>query len=59
VIVFQYMKVVVYTIPKCTVEKKKYKQKVFYGRQYDLYDRLKKDSYVIENDLYVRIRGSD
>jgi DNA polymerase III delta prime subunit len=29
---------------------------VFYGTQYDLYDRLKKDSYVIEKDLYVRIR---
>jgi hypothetical protein len=24
--------------------------------QYDLYDRLKKDLYVIEKDLYVRIR---
>jgi hypothetical protein len=29
---------------------------VFYGTQYDMYDRLKKDSYVIEKDLYVRIR---
>jgi hypothetical protein len=29
---------------------------VFYGTQYDLHDRLKKDSYVIEKDLYVRIR---
>jgi hypothetical protein len=28
---------------------------VFYGTQYDMYDRLKKDSYVIEKDLYVRI----
>jgi hypothetical protein len=24
--------------------------------QYDLYDRLKKGSYVIENYIYVRIR---
>jgi hypothetical protein len=29
---------------------------VFYSTQYDMYDRLKKDSYVIEKDLYVRIR---
>jgi hypothetical protein len=29
---------------------------VFYGTQYDLYDRLKMDSYVIEKDIYVRIR---
>jgi hypothetical protein len=28
----------------------------FYGAQYDLYDRLKNGSYVIEKDLYVRIR---
>jgi hypothetical protein len=28
----------------------------FYSPQYDLYDRLKKDSYVIETNLYVRIR---
>jgi hypothetical protein len=28
---------------------------VLYGAQDDLYDRLKNDSYVIENDLYVRI----
>jgi hypothetical protein len=32
------------------------KLEVFYGTQYDMYDRLKKDSYVIEKDLYVRIR---
>jgi hypothetical protein len=29
---------------------------VFYGTQYDMYDRLKKDSCVIEKNLYVRIR---
>jgi hypothetical protein len=29
---------------------------VFYSTQCDLYDRLKKDLYVIEKDLYVRIR---
>jgi hypothetical protein len=29
---------------------------VFYGTQYGMYDWLKKDSYVMENDLYVRIR---
>jgi hypothetical protein len=28
---------------------------VFYDAQYDVYYRLKKDSYVIENDIYVRI----
>jgi hypothetical protein len=28
---------------------------VFYGTQYDLYAPLKKDSYAIEKDLYVRI----
>jgi hypothetical protein len=33
-----------------------YDLEVFYSTQYDLYDRLKKDSYVIEKDLYVRIR---
>jgi hypothetical protein len=27
----------------------------FLGTQYDVYDRLKKGSYVIEKDLYVRI----
>ena len=32
-----------------------FKDEVFYCTQYDLYDRLKKDSYVIEKDLYVRI----
>jgi hypothetical protein len=32
-------------------------QQAFYGTQYDLYDRLKKNSYVIEKDIYVRIRG--
>jgi hypothetical protein len=31
------------------------KIEVFYGTRYDLYDRLKNDSYVIEKDLYVRI----
>jgi hypothetical protein len=31
-------------------------KEVFYRTQYDLYDRLKKDSYVIEKDLCVRIR---
>jgi hypothetical protein len=30
-------------------------QEVFYGTQYDLYDRLKKDSYEIKKDLYLRI----
>jgi hypothetical protein len=35
---------------------KLWNQEVFYGTQYDLYDRLKNDSYVIEKDLYVRIR---
>jgi hypothetical protein len=30
--------------------------RVFLGTQYDLYDRLKKDSYVIKKDLYVRIQ---
>jgi hypothetical protein len=29
---------------------------VFYGTQYDMYDRLKNDSYVIEKYLYVMIR---
>jgi hypothetical protein len=29
---------------------------VFLGTQYNLYVRLKKDSYVIEKDLYIRIR---
>jgi hypothetical protein len=33
----------------------RYAIEVFYGTQYDLYDWLKKDSYVIEKDLYVRI----
>jgi hypothetical protein len=32
-----------------------YKIEVFYNAQYDVYYRLKKDSYVIE-DLYGRIR---
>jgi hypothetical protein len=32
-------------------------EEVFYGTQYDLYDRLKKDSYVIKKkDIYVKIR---
>jgi hypothetical protein len=42
-----------------SVQKKKdslrIKIEVFYGTQYDLYGRLKKNSYVIEKDLYVRI----
>jgi hypothetical protein len=29
---------------------------VFYGTKYDMYNRLKRNSYVIEKDLYVRIR---
>jgi hypothetical protein len=29
---------------------------VFLSTQYNMYDRLKKDSYVIEKDLYVRIQ---
>jgi hypothetical protein len=29
---------------------------VFYVTRYNMYDRLKKNSYVIERDLYVRIR---
>jgi hypothetical protein len=33
-----------------------FRMRFFYGTQYDLYDRLKKDLYVIEKDLYVRIR---
>jgi hypothetical protein len=32
----------------CTVKE------VFYGTQYDLYDRLKKDSYVIKNRLICK-----
>jgi hypothetical protein len=32
------------------------KRRGFYGTQYDMYDRLKSDSYVIEKDLYVSIR---
>jgi hypothetical protein len=33
-----------------------FKEEVFYSTQYDMYDRLKKDLYVIEKDQYVRIR---
>jgi hypothetical protein len=33
-----------------------FRTRFFYGTQYDLYDRLKKDLYVIEKDLYIRIR---
>jgi hypothetical protein len=34
-----------------------YDLEVFYSTQYDLYDRLKKDSYVIEKDPMVEINS--
>jgi hypothetical protein len=46
---FYYIQVLFQPVVLCTIKN------LFYGTQYDLYDQLKKDSYVIKKDSYVRI----